>query len=762
MGLFSSKKKTTVGTSVSRVITDKLLPNSVKSGAISGILQDTDIPMEILDSLVSNPGVTAGRMYRKAEKDYPWGLPGESQYSTLVGEEEARNILLGILGLNVNILYSFIHARNPIHYGWMSLVDDWGYDSSTNILHGKTVDEDTPVYLWDMQYVLGESQNNDLEPSVHDIYGIAANAGLVPVFRPYLFELAEFIAPTPSRIEKGSVPEFLEITTSQLIYGDGTGRPSIFETKTNKQETFEITIPPIPEDGDQDVLHVCYTLPNGKRGYWVYRLGEGTYPSLDALVDHVPEETGKHFPFTYFRFDKQPEDKDKQSESYKVSKRMMKILGLNYQDLIEAIDENPDIKDVEQAMMVFSVPANSEDPTELSYLYDYFTRAYGRQGRSSSSMNAWFAYGNRGMNNPRVMPVLNNTEIRDKRFRMALGNGGIIRRLVDMELGAVGTVTFHEGNHKVQRIYQTENAAPLPYEILLPTHVYRKQISKTMVEELSVVNLRLTYHIWGGHTVVAYDDEPILQVPIDMAIVKNYSLPVREKLYSRSLHFVFNSRVTQKVKWYQQSWFSTFLMIAAVVLVVATQGASITAWASAIAAGGAATTAALIALVKTIIKTVIISGLFKFAADKVGMEISLIIAALMLAYGAYDVFQAGGLDSAVYAGDLLNGANQLVSAAGGVMQDKLIDLQNELSEFGKYVEEQTKLLETAQESLMSSPILSPFILFGETPQAYYNRTIRSPNPGLAGVEAVKNFTANALALPNIDQTLQGISNGWVI
>lgn len=40
MGLFSSKKKVTVDTSVSRAIEDNLLPDSPKKGTIEGIFSD--------------------------------------------------------------------------------------------------------------------------------------------------------------------------------------------------------------------------------------------------------------------------------------------------------------------------------------------------------------------------------------------------------------------------------------------------------------------------------------------------------------------------------------------------------------------------------------------------------------------------------------------------------------------------------------------------------------------------------------------------
>jgi hypothetical protein len=75
MGLFSSKRKTTVGTTVTRVIENDGVPESVKTGLISALFNDGEVIDHVLEELISSVGVKAERLYRYAETQYTHGLP---------------------------------------------------------------------------------------------------------------------------------------------------------------------------------------------------------------------------------------------------------------------------------------------------------------------------------------------------------------------------------------------------------------------------------------------------------------------------------------------------------------------------------------------------------------------------------------------------------------------------------------------------------------------------------------------------------------
>ena len=87
------------------------------------------------------------------------------------------------------------------------------------------------------------------------------------------------------------------------------------------------------------------------------------------------------------------------------------------------------------------------------------------------------------------------------------------------------------------------------------------------------------------------------------------------------------------------------------------------------------------------------------------------------------------------------------------MQGQMDDLLKDASDFSKYIEEQTRLLDTAQDLLEGNNLLSPFVIFGESPDDYYNRTVHSGNIGVIGFEAVSSYVEVALTLPKLDETV---------
>ena len=78
MGIFGSKYKTTVSTTVSRVIEDRILPDSIKAGVIAAGLQSGKISDFVLEELSSSLGLTFGSYYKYGKNHYVNGLPSGS------------------------------------------------------------------------------------------------------------------------------------------------------------------------------------------------------------------------------------------------------------------------------------------------------------------------------------------------------------------------------------------------------------------------------------------------------------------------------------------------------------------------------------------------------------------------------------------------------------------------------------------------------------------------------------------------------------
>lgn len=743
MGIFSSKYVTQVGTVVSRLIKDTEVPESVKTGSIKALFNDGNLPDYVMEELASSIGVRAERMYVYAENNYDHGMPSGEIYSSTQGRQQVEAVIETLEGQQVLMEYSHFGPPNTLHIGWVKLVSQYGYNQATNQLATLTAQKGTPVYLKDMVVVVPDSLADTFELGSLDQWGTAASAGYTPQRLANTGGLVDLIGPSP--VYRSSTATELQLLVTyvwetQVPVVPATVPPSF--TKVINEESMPLL--PSGYDDAADYFHAKYTV-NGQTKYWMYQNDSGTYPTLDAVFTDSPVVSGEYFPFAYFRYNKQSVIADTTTSAYLTSKKMVKYLGIDYDVLAESIDDNPDIADVEQAMLMMGVPASSTNPIECRYLFDYFDNLFYSMGGTSS-----FALSSIQTRLNNDVQAKHTIVIKDEQFKMALSNDGIYKRIVAGSIGPVGTHTSSYVLSEVTTEFiDTETGLPVSTTTPLKTHTYSRQIDVGLYEEITVRNLKMTYFIFEEYTTTADEIDDILLIPIDRVISSQYSINDRETLYSRSLHFVFNSRVITKIKWYQTGVFAALLVIIAIVITVYTYGAD---GGSLIATAlGLSGTAGLIAtiIINLALGQIIAAG-FKLFVKIFGTEIATLVAIVAIVYGGYQVIQAGSVSGAPWAMELLQIANGLQQA---IFQDKFSDLLNEAEAFKLFAEEETKLLDKANELLETSALLSPFVIFGEKPEDFYNRTVHSGNIGILGINAVSSYVDIALTLPTLNDTL---------
>lgn len=437
---------------------------------------------------------------------------------------------------------------------------------------------------------------------------------------------------------------------------------------------------------------------------------------------------------------------NKNTDAYRTSRKLVKYLGIDYDIMAESIDENPDIADVEQAMLVMGVPAVSTDPIECRYLFDYFDTLHATMdGTTLSALSSVQTLLESGR------PKANTIVIKDAQFKMALHNEGIYKRMVAGSIGSVGTHTsVYESINVDVDYYDIESGTTSVISTPTKVHKYRRQVAEGLYEEIHVSNLKMTYFVFEEYTTTADEEDDILLIPIDRTITQNYSIGDREILYARSLHMVFNSRVVTKVKWYQTGVFRTLMIIIAVVITIYTGGSD--GGQTLAAAMGLTGTAALVAIViiDVILTGFILQKAFKLFVRVFGADVATLIAVLAIVYGGYKLYSMGGVTGAPWAQSMLELSSGLQQA---ILQDKFSDLLEQADQLKLFTEEQNKLLETAQDLLEQSHLLSPFTIFGEKPEDFYNRTVHYGNIGTLGITAISSYVDVALTLPKLNDTL---------
>lgn len=736
-----AKKKTSVGTAIARVIEDEHLPGSVQRGVTKALLKEGDIVDYVLEELVGGLGVKCERMYDYAKSGaYTHGLPSGQFTTGDDGLDQVIAVLEDIEGDAVSVSYSHYGAPNNLHIGWMRLFDTHGYDPTTNLLGNLTTSMGKSVYLDDMIVVVPEPDLDTIEDSSLAQWGIAARAGYTPVRISGTPASRALVKPSPVRVEESGTSEYLLVTFGYMVAG-------VYETDT-------FTIPVTGYDDEADYFHARYTV-GGVVKYWMYQDDSGTYPDLDAIFDREPEPNGSFFPFAYFRYNKVSEIADTSTDAYRTSKKLVKYLGMDYDQVAEGVDENPGIEDVEQAMMMMAVPANTTNELERRYLYEFFNNLFlaSAPGSAFSSETQALLHTGGATLNPMGLAAASppTIVIQDSRFKMAIENDGVYKSRVPGNIGPVGT--HSSGFTSVNKPRQAVNLwTGMTYTIntAVRYHYYRRQISLGFYEEIQVVGMRTRFYIIGKYTTIGDDEDTILIIPLDHSITEGYSVPDRELLYARSLHYVFNSVIVTRVKWYQTGIFKAIMIIVMVVIAIYT-GYFDTGLFAALAAG-AYSAAAVIALTM-VLEYLVFQAIFKLFVKLVGVDAAFVIAIVAVAAGMVSAVDAGSIAGAPWASELLQLASGITKAMGAQIQDDYTDLLADAQSFELFKDAQNTLLDDAKALLQGNMHLDPFVIFGESPGDFYNRTVHSGNIGIVGISAISCYVDAALTLPKLNETL---------
>lgn len=745
MGLFSSKTVVTVGTSVQRLVEDKNIVSSAKLAITEALYSNGDVVDHLLESAVSSIGTKAALYYNYARDHSPYGLPSGEVLSNTKGKDEVQVILDALEGSPVLIDYCRYGPPNAIHWGWIRLISDYGYDPLTNKLGVLSAQKGYDVYLNDMYLVVPANQYTSYPIESMQIWGDSPNSGYVPGRISSIY-----ISPTPTLFDG---------LTEKLVISVSWKKPpsnNKWNSKTEKSsEVFDIPATAIANKEDE-YFHVRY-ISNGIVKYWMYKQGSGNFPELDSLFE--PDlVVGEYFPNVYFRLNKTNPKNNQSSDAYKASKKMMKILGGDYSDLVDRIHENPDIGDVEQAYLTFAVPADTADEAEIGYLYEYFDRLRDAGSSSIESSKRMRIYG--GVQNIDKYSI----SIRDAAVNISLIHDGIFKKRFVGNFGPVGSVASGKGTYTYQQEISRRIAGQtttLNLDLIGEYRYYRKQIGLNLYDELRVYDLKMKYFIWGNHNTVNGDDAgEICLIPLDMNITKSMPITEREYLYNRAMHVVFNSVHIQKVKWYQQSWFATFIQIVGIVLTVmsfGTDGGQFMALAAAITAGSYYIAAQII--LTMVLNYLMTQELFKLFVKMVGPEFAFLVALAAAAYGMSQYLGDASKQAISTAKDFLQLANGLVSSAQSSLEDMYKDLLKDASAFEKEMGLKQDLLEKAENLLTVDSYLNPFVIIGESPTDYFNRTAHSGNIGTMLIDDVHSFYSRSLTLPRITDSIGGFEYG---
>lgn len=733
MGIFSSKYKTTVGTSISRVIEDENIPNSIITGMTKSIMNsDGQMIENCLEELTQSVGVRVNNMYQFGKTKYINGLPNGTRMHSKSGEAVVLQALKEVFGNDITIDYYHFGPLNNLHYGWYTLQEQYSYKSDTNQLITSR-----PVYLNDLVVVVSEATVDELANGSLATWGPSPRNGQTES-RPFTKDLAAF---TPFEVDPSSESDYLKVSYN-------------FKNADHYVQSGEFRLNVTGVDTSADFHHVRY-IKNGVAKYWLYRHDSGTYPAIDSLYTANATNAGSYIPWGYFRYGKKSLVDNKTTQEYKDNKKLMDFLGLDYDTVGKAINENPDIDDVEQAILMAAVPANSTDPMDVRYLFDFFSNVYAQHVSESTEVilgKALQDIVNKIKGNAPNSLGVNSIVIQDKKFKLTLNYRSITKT---RGVGYLNNNKKYQGGFAkfTETTYGTKHGIPYNQSSEVTNHFYRKQVGVGLYEEIRIEGLEMRYHIFEDYYETADENENILLIPVDMSIIDSYSINDRELLVCRSLHYIFNSRVVTKIKWYQRGVFKVIMFVVAVVIAVYSGGSGAGLLAAIASGSSALVVAALIQIAINLLIQYAISLALRLFVKLVGGKFALIVALVAVIYGGYQAIQAGSIKGAPFASELLSLSSGLSDAVSIELKSDMRDLANEYSEFADMVSSETEKLERKKDELLYNNYLTPEIIFGEKPEEFYDRTVHSGNIGVLSIEAIGAYYDIALSLPQFNETI---------
>lgn len=760
MGLFSGSKKTYVDTSVIRVIEETDIPNSVQQGIIRALHADSDLLETITENLFRSIGIKVERFYKYGETKFVYGNPSGEFLSDQIAFKQVETILKRETGkTNLQVHYAKFGPHNLQHFVSQKMVNEYGYDTKTNIIHGLSEAPDIPAYLNEIRHSLDifEMSRLGMAQSALDLWEPAW------VFSGVGEPVIDFTKPIdiehyPLIYRRDSTP------VAQLTYeiiSDAKIQRGLWEWP-ERYEKKSLEIPLEGFDVEHDYFQVSYSV-DGRRFYWTYRFGAGTYPELDGYFENPDNKKyfGEFYPSAYFRVNKVDLIDQKDSPEYKSNKALVKKLGLDYDFIAEAIkDSEDDLEDVEFAYMTLGIPPVSDYPVDNEYLFRFFDKLYEYQdykGREPK-LSGFPGFGYKHTRDGRT-DLHNSINIQDKKFRSMLGNRGIFKKILTGTIGPIGTyLSKSEEFYDYIETYDEETNTTSKFPVKRTKYIYQWQAGTGVYEEITVFDIEYKYFIWGTLGTVGREENEIHLIPLERSIVESMNVRKREYLAASALHLFFHSRVTIKEKWYQSGFFS-FVVHAIAFAAFAWAFTPMLVGVNALVSAGFITSLqALVMVGKALLSGLLMSIAFKLAVQVLGIDLSIVAAVVLAAMSLYQgVF---GTDKNIFmlsAEQLLDASLGIVKAVGESIQDALKLLTEEYSEFLEYAEEQMKLLEETNDLLRPSSILSPFVYLGESAEDFYNRTIHSGNVGVMAIEAQSHFVDQALQLPTFKDTLGGFS-----
>jgi hypothetical protein len=497
--------------------------------------------------------------------------------------------------------------------------------------------------------------------------------------------------------------------------------------------------------------------------FWSYDKILNTYPAINPYdtdtLGVLPSTYLPLIPIREFAHTLNPTD---DPVEYALSDKLADMVNIDFEELVEQVDTNPDISDVYAAHLAFSVDVRSELPVVGKYLWEYFHNLIPYSDGERKYFESFWAFG------PYELSPSAYFHLTQHDWDFAIQYQYIQEKI------HVGTFALHKEIRDADGWYEADPegfyAGQVSTKVKHSSVILRKQLTSNTYSEINVfrlstvdrVDLSITdgqvYHYAHSDYFTGLPHQDLeIRLPVDIVAYNNFSNSSydRDDLIINSLSVNIYAKQYTHVDWYKDSEFIAFVEGMALVITAFYAGPEI----AALVAGALSGYHAALLLLKFALHTFLIhtavNGILQFLIKEFGLEDTFwaVVAVVTVALVAKGT-DISGLAYLPWADELLSASLVILSSFNVNTSIALYDVAKETTDFLESAEDRQEEIDKASELLGSSDLSffdviagDPYFNPNEKPEDFFQRTIHNGNPGVRSLDMIGSYVDNIIRLP---------------
>ena len=494
-------------------------------------------------------------------------------------------------------------------------------------------------------------------------------------------------------------------------------------------------------------------LPTGDAKFFTYLVSSEVYPEITPTNTKAQE--APYYPVVPIRYNNTSLSN---MDGYSTAKKLLKKIGVNVDDVLSGVENNPDIKDIDYAFIILGFNMDTTSSYAVEYMHNYFSFLADNSIYDKAAYTAWHDKFTNGVGNN--LPPMNRVVVSDVMYKSEIAYKYITKKVVSGVIGAIGTVDKEIILRERERYYRGNNGGLYFISTFYAENsslFLRKQITASSYEEIEVRGLTHTNIVNGANIkgriestlkeVVEDKDNNNFIVPLNSYIFDHtLSVTKRINLMYDCIQIIINSYETTKLKWYQTGFFQFVMLVITIVLTIyglPELGVTLQTATAAEIAVMLATQLAIAVAVQLAVRV---------AIKALGVNGALAAILIVVAATATYRFAGGsGMKNLPWAKEMMSAVNTLPSAYNKEVSAMTKDIMEDMAAFQQSAQAQLDEINKKLEEITKQSNLDPLGIFAlmdyypnESIDDYYYRHCHMGNPGVLTLDAITDYVDNML------------------